>query len=168
MIVRAAVTEEEYREATRLLQGRLYWLRLLTSNWYVLAIAIGIIFAVGSSFLHGRQLSTGGVVLLLAVAAFYFGHTVSYRGSRIASAAKAFSKTEGMLRLDERGLRRELPDGRNNLIPWAKYAGWIEGKWVAVLRQSKGAHLIPLPSDQRDAILALLECQLGKPTRHLK
>lgn len=165
MQLRSSLSPAELGEGFRLNRTKSFWFRMALANWYALALTCAVLWAAASSLIHPTAQGNWGTIgILLGVAGLLLAFSWYRVQRQIAQTARKLGSADGVLALQEDGVRESAPGGALSFIPWSEYTSWKEGPSVFTLTSSKGFRCLP-KSGLSDAEVAQLRNYLQSKIR---
>jgi hypothetical protein len=135
------ITEADLNEVRKMTVSKMYWPRLLLTNWYGLSLVLALIWATISTNSTWRFITIAWTVVTgIALWAVY---------SSKRTLASEFSQLNAALpdhlNLAADGVKIDDPNGASAFLPWQVFKGWREGGRVVLLDLAQGSSFVILP-----------------------
>src|SRR5512146_430386 len=130
------LTEPDLNDVRRMVRSKMYWPKLLATNWYGVLLLCALAWATVASLLgHDSNWRALGLVWVVVGGivgwAFY-----SAKKSMAKESAQLNTTLPDRVTIENGGVRLELPAGATAFHPWQSFGGWREGQRVILLEKS--------------------------------
>lgn len=166
MQLQGKITEADLNEVRKMTVSKMYWPRLLLTNWYGLALILALIWATISGVLDATNRNWRFITIAwAAVGGIVVWVVYSTKGTMASEFSQLNATLPDYLNLTADGVKIDGPNGASAFLPWRTFKGWREGRTVVLIDLSQGKNVVILPvaqlsESERLSIRQLLESHI--------